>query len=337
MLATPSKDISFASTTSGSFKDVPTPFISPPMVTAMSWSITEGENGILLWGKDANERMEIASLTKVMTAYATLRMLRLLKLEHYSTIFEVSPKATQTIGTIANLVSGDKLKVTDLLYGLLLPSGNDAAICLAEGCGKLIIDAWCKNKLLKNKIKKILNMISAKDITGINPIELFVRYMNRISTKLGLTKSTFSNPTGLADKANKSTATDIGKLVHTAKKETLISMIVRTKEYKCKAGTANPAVSRDYCWTNTNLLLNEGYDGFKTGVTPTAGPCLIGTKTYRNIELIITVLHCKTCEYRYKEVNAIFNWASTVIDSIYSNSDEEINLKKLAILFHKAL
>ena len=117
----------------------------------------------------------------------------------------------------------------------------------------------------------------------------------------------------------------------------IISKIVKTMEYKCIAVNLK-GEHHSYSWTNTNMLLKEGYDGFKTGVTPTAGPCLAATKKYGSVNLVIVVLHCKSCEYRWKEVNLIYAWASRVIGYIYeTNNEDVINSKKLASFFYKVL
>lgn len=295
----------------------------------------DGRTGILLWGKNALEKLEIASLTKVMTAFTAIRVFHLLKMDFSSISFIVSPKCTQAIGTSAGLIAYDKLKVADLFYGLLLPSGNDAAICLAEGCGELIINGWGKGKYFKNKIRKSLGFGLIKQISDMNPIEVFIKYMNRLSHKFGLLKSSFTNPNGLADRGNKSTAADVGNFAHLAKKNPYIAKVVRTAQYKC-IGITGMGEKRIYNWVNTNILLNEGYDGLKTGITPTAGPCLIASKKYRGVPLIITLLHSKSCDHRWKETREIYDWAINVIDNV-DKYDLIPESKKLAMVFHKVI
>ena len=329
-------DSSFGSMSTSTKGSVPPP-MNPPLLTAFSWCLTDADNGETLWGKGADERLEIASLTKIMTACAVLKIMRLLKLDPSTATLIVPNKAVGVIGTTAGLYENDKLSVDQLLYGLMLPSGNDAALTLAEGCGRLLISGCDTNKALKSKLKTGLRLMTVKNFSKVNPTEMFIRCMNMLACKLGLLHTFFSNPHGLADKTNKSTSGDIGKLVCFARKDELISRIVKTRDYKCSAATLK-GEQREYNWSNTNSLLKEGYDGFKTGITPTAGPCLVGTKKYRDINLIITVLHCKSCEHRWKEINAIYGWAAHVIDSIYDNCvDDTINLKKIASLFHRII
>lgn len=82
---------------------------------------------------------EIASLTKIMTAYASLQLVRELSLDLMKSLFTVSENAANTPGTTANLKAGQRVKIFDLIHALMLPSGNDAAITLAENFGDLIV------------------------------------------------------------------------------------------------------------------------------------------------------------------------------------------------------
>lgn len=339
MLAASPKDTSFASLSSSasSSKDCAVGSHSPPSVTAESWSLVETHTGELIWGKSLDERLEIASLTKIMTACATLKILHVLDLLPDSAVLSVPKRAVETIGTTAGLHEGDKLAVGQLLYGLMLPSGNDAAVTLAEGCGQLLRERCIKDKTVKARLKKGLRLMTVRKLEAVSSTEMFVRTMNMIACKLGLARTCFSNPHGLADKANKSTADEVGRLVHYAKRKQLICKVVGTKEYKCVGFTAK-GERRLYAWTNTNALLKEGYDGFKTGITPTAGPCLVATRDYRGVSLIITLLNCKSCEHRWKEAGMLFAWAARVIDGIYeSQAEDSINLRKIASLFRKVI
>eukprot|EP00826_Nyctotherus_ovalis_P045079 TRINITY_DN4936_c0_g4_i2.p1 TRINITY_DN4936_c0_g4~~TRINITY_DN4936_c0_g4_i2.p1 ORF type:complete len:334 (-),score=60.66 TRINITY_DN4936_c0_g4_i2:103-1104(-) len=307
----------FEITTLSLSKRFPLSFFTPPTATAMSWSLIEGNTGELLWGQDMDKRLEIASLTKIMTVHAVISIFQLLGENLCQAAFEV---IAQVPGTTAGLVVGDRVKVLDLLYGLLLPSGNDAAVCLAEGCGKLVASAWAKNTVLRNAIRKNLYPSLAKSTEKVEPVRIFVQCMNTLAAKLGLARTGFSNPTGLADKANKSTSADVARLVHLVRKNALVAAVVRTKQYKCEAKTKY-GVIREYHWKNTNVLLNEGYDGFKTGITASAGPCLVATRVHRDIPLIIAVLNCRSLEDRRKDANTIYYWAAEVIDHICKNCE----------------
>eukprot|EP00826_Nyctotherus_ovalis_P047022 TRINITY_DN5360_c0_g1_i12.p1 TRINITY_DN5360_c0_g1~~TRINITY_DN5360_c0_g1_i12.p1 ORF type:complete len:275 (-),score=50.35 TRINITY_DN5360_c0_g1_i12:16-795(-) len=207
MVSAASKDHSFASTASSSSKD--SSYFPPPLATAYAWSVYS-DSGDLLWAKNPSERMEVASLVKVMTCFTVLKVFGLVKGDLNATVFGVSGKAMAAIGTSASLIAGDKLKVSDLLYGMMLPSGNDAAVCLAEGCGEMLINSLTKDKAMRNKVKKALSITLVKEL---KPVEVFVRYMNRLVYKFGLSDSSFGNPNGLADKKNKTTVKNLS-LIH---------------------------------------------------------------------------------------------------------------------------
>jgi len=97
------------------------------------------DTGEVLIGKNYTYTVEIASLTKIMTCWTTVKFLEENNIDLDTLFLEVSKAATKTIGTSAGLEKGDFLTVKELLYGLMLPSGNDAAITLSEGIGALLL------------------------------------------------------------------------------------------------------------------------------------------------------------------------------------------------------
>jgi D-alanyl-D-alanine carboxypeptidase len=101
-----------------------------PHISAGAWVVLDQVSGEALFGKQENERREIASLTKLMTIYTVMKLCDTLGLG-LDSLVEVDESATQVIGTSANLLPHDVLSVHELLYGLMLPSGNDAAHLLA--------------------------------------------------------------------------------------------------------------------------------------------------------------------------------------------------------------
>lgn len=120
--------------------------LAPPFVTAKSWAILDGRTGEILFGKCENDRREIASLTKIMTAFVVVQIIRKIKLNSKKTLLQVSKNAASIGGTSAKLKSGDVLSVYDLLHGLMLPSGNDAATCLAEHFGQYLFEVATRHK-----------------------------------------------------------------------------------------------------------------------------------------------------------------------------------------------
>ncbi len=120
--------------------------LTPPFVTAKSWAIMDGRTGEILFGKCENDRREIASLTKIMTAFVVIQIIRKIKLNAKKTLLQVSKNAASIGGTSAKLKSGDVLSVYDLLHALMLPSGNDAATCLAEHFGQYLFEVATRHK-----------------------------------------------------------------------------------------------------------------------------------------------------------------------------------------------
>ncbi len=106
-----------------------------PVVSAQSWAVYDVIADKLLFGKLERDRREIASLTKVMTLYTVLNLLDKFSLDEATTMVTISANAANISGTSADLQEGDTLSALDLMYGLMLPSGNDVAIAFAEYFG----------------------------------------------------------------------------------------------------------------------------------------------------------------------------------------------------------
>jgi D-alanyl-D-alanine carboxypeptidase len=124
--------------------------LAPPFVTAKSWSIMDGRTGEILFGKCENDRREIASMTKIMTLFVVIQIIRKIKLNAEKTMLQVSKNAATVGGTSAKLKTGDVLSIWDLCHGLMLPSGNDAGICLAEHFGQYLYEVATRYKNNKN-------------------------------------------------------------------------------------------------------------------------------------------------------------------------------------------
>jgi len=148
-------------------------------------------------GKDDRVLREIASLTKIMTCYMVCSLIEEMGVDPKTSFVSVSRRAATQVGTTACLKEGWTLSVYDLLHGLMLPSGNDAAIALAENFGAYL-------NILKERRKLKPGIIETGD-----PVSEFVSEMNALAKRMHLKASRFSNPHGLADRSNKSTATDM--------------------------------------------------------------------------------------------------------------------------------
>lgn len=232
------------------------------------------------------EAVEVASLTKIMTLYLSLHLYSKLRLSK-DTLVTVSECAAGTIGTTANLKTKDKIRLCDLMYGLMLPSGNDAATALAEYFGRTL--------------------------PGNHPLANFIAEMNRAAKHLGLLNTVYCNPHGLMQKRNLSSARDTCKLASVAMGKNQFRKIVNTQQYSATIISEN-GTERVVHWANTNKLLSLGFDGVKTGVTVNAGPCLCISKgTENGHRIVVTILNCKSMDARWGEVRKLTDWGNKVL------------------------
>ncbi len=168
-----------------------------PYVTAQSWSIYDSKTSKYISGKKENYKREVASITKMMTFYTTLKLLDRYNIDPATTIITVSRNASRMIGTSACLREGDQLTLEQLFYGLMLPSGNDAAFAIAEHFGQYLYE----NKYRDQPVTSQMFQWSI--------IRYFLKEMNLYAFKLKMFHSYFDSPHGLANKHNYSTAADI--------------------------------------------------------------------------------------------------------------------------------
>lgn len=199
-------------------------------VSAHSAILMDGDTGEVLYEKNPDEKSLIASTTKIMTALVTLENGNL------EDIVEIPREAVGIEGSSMYLKEGERLSVEDLLHGLMLSSGNDAAVALAL------------------------------HISG--SIEDFAALMNREAEELGLTGAHFANPNGLDSEENYATARDLGLLASAALDNPSFLRIVSTKVYQCEGHTMTNH--------NKLLWQYEGAVGVKTGFTKKAGRILVG-------------------------------------------------------------
>jgi serine-type D-Ala-D-Ala carboxypeptidase (penicillin-binding protein 5/6) len=125
-----------------------------PHTSAQCWAIYDRAENKLLFGKLEKERREVASLTKIMSAYTIFRLAETFQIDIETQLVEIQPKAARTPGTSADLVAGDKLTVLQLMYGLMLPSGNDAAIALSLFFGGLLLEEKIKQEEIEAQLLK---------------------------------------------------------------------------------------------------------------------------------------------------------------------------------------
>jgi D-alanyl-D-alanine carboxypeptidase len=165
-----------------------------------------------------------------MTAYVTCKLLDEIGINPNKVFLRVSKVASCIGGTSAYLREGQRVSVYDLLVGLMLPSGNDAAIVLAEHFGRYLV--FEKNKKNYQSFSKVCELDPFSPVDSKVFVRKFVKKMNATAKLLKLTNTQFSNPHGLSDKANRSTAADISRLAFAALKIKMFREIVEFKSYK---------------------------------------------------------------------------------------------------------
>ncbi len=226
-----------------------------PQITAQSAILVEYPSGRILYQKAAHQRMAPASLTKILTA--------ILALEYGNLDDEVTIVPDDLVGESSmGLQAGETQKLRDLLYGLLLPSGNDAAMAIARALGP---------------------KVSAGDSAQTDPVARFVDLMNVRVAQLGLTDSHFVNPHGLDAPDHYSTAYDLASLSWYALHLPTFNEIVRQVHY---SAPGHPLLN-----TNEMLTRYPGADGIKTGWTDACGLCLVTSATRGEHRLISVVLN----------------------------------------------
>lgn len=222
-------------------------------VSAKSAILIEQESGRILYAKEAHEKRRIASITKIMTAILAIESGKMDKL------VKVSSRAVGTEGSSIYLKHNEKIKLEDLVYGLMLRSGNDAAVAIAEYVG--------------------------------GSTDGFVYLMNQKAEQIGMANTEFANPHGLDDHENHySTAYDMAILTRYAMQNKHFREIFGTKIHRAP----NPGEKWDRVWKNKNKLLTSLYKyctGGKTGYTKRAKRTLVTTASKDGLDLIAVTIN----------------------------------------------
>lgn len=223
---------------------------SPPEVSAKSAIVIEAATGKVLYEKNAEERRYPASTTKTMTLIVALEHANL------DDIVTTSANAASTEGSSLWLSEGEQLKLRDMLYGIMLISGNDATVAVAE------------------------------HISG--SVDNFAKLMTEKAHAIGAKNTNFTNSSGLPDPNHYSTAHDLATIAAYGYKNPLFTEIVSTK-HKVIPWPGKDH-DRDLYNENRMLYLTEGGNGVKTGYTDAAGRCLISAANRNNVQIIAVVL-----------------------------------------------
>ncbi|MGM0828197.1 MAG: D-alanyl-D-alanine carboxypeptidase family protein [Bacillota bacterium] len=242
-----------------------------PSVSSQRAILMDQETGRILYEKDAHSQSRIASITKIMTAILAVESGMMDK------EVTVSSNAAGTEGSSLYLKAGEKIKLEDLVYGLMLRSGNDAAVAIAESVG--------------------------------GSLDGFAYMMNEKANEIGMKNTHFSNPHGLDDHEDHySTAYDMAVLTRYSMENEVYKQISGTKVHTAP----NPEEKWDHKWKNKNRLLTELYKhstGGKTGYTKLAKRTLVSTASKDGENLIAVTLngpddwndHIGMFEYGFKQ------------------------------------
>ncbi len=241
---------------------------APPPLSARGYLLIDQQSGRVLASKAANERLEPASITKLMTAYAVFRALESGQMELSDQVL-VSEKAWRTPGSRMFIEVGTRVSVELLLQGMIVQSGNDASVALAE------------------------YVASSEGI--------FADLMNQLAAQLGMTETHYVNSTGLPAEDHYTSAADIAKLAQ--------AIITEYPEYyrwySQKEFSYNDIKQPN---RNSLLWRDPSVDGLKTGYTEAAGYCLASSAVRDGMRLIAVVLGNRSEETRARESQTLLNY-----------------------------
>ena len=238
-----------------------------PTINSRRYAIYDRLSGRCIYGKDENKQTAMASTTKIMSIIIVVENCKL------DEVVTVTSKAAGTGGSRLGLHTDDKITVNDLLYGLMLRSGNDAAVALA--------------------------------IHTAGSVEEFAKLMNKKAEELGLKNTHFVTPHGLDNSEHYTTAYELAVITDYALKNEIIAKVVKTKSTTIKINGNSMQIN------NTNELLGnvEGVYGVKTGFTNNAGRCLVTSVKRGDMDLIIVVLGADTRKDRASDTMKLIEYA----------------------------
>ncbi|MEU1788905.1 D-alanyl-D-alanine carboxypeptidase [Streptomyces sparsogenes] len=258
--------------------------VATPTITAKGGFVMNNGTGKSLYTKAADTRLSTGSTTKIMTARVVLAQPNL-NLDAKVTVQKAYSDyiVDNNWASSARLIVGDKVTVRQLLYGLMLPSGCDAAYALADKFGT--------------------------GSTRAARVKSFIGKMNTTAKNLGLKNTHFDSFDGIGHGANYSTPRDLTKLASNAMKYSTFRTVVKTKSTKQKVTTKNGGY-RYMEWKNTNPLLGtySGAIGVKTGSGPEAKYCLVFAATRNNKTIIGTVLASSTVDNRTVDAKKLLDY-----------------------------
>ena len=259
-----------------SFAQSPSPLVPPPAIAARSFLLLDDHSRQTLAGQNANERVEPASLTKLMTAYLTFAALKQKRIEPAQAV-PVSERAWKAEGSRMFIEPRKTVTVEELMRGMIVQSGNDACLALAE-------------------------LIGGSE-------EAFAKMMNEQAQRLGMKNTNFMNSTGLPNPRHYSTAQDLALLASAIIRDfPEYHPLYAMKEYRYNNVTQ--ANRNRLLWTDPTV------DGMKTGYTENAGYCLIASARRGERRLLSVVLGTASEAARAAESQKLLNYGFQNYDSV---------------------
>ncbi len=260
----------------------PTP--APPIIGAKSYLMIDSETGPVLATHQADERLAPASLTKLMTTYVVFHALKRQQIQLSDSV-TVSEKAWRTPGSRMFIEVGKQVSIEDLVLGMIVQSGNDASVALAE------------------------------HVAGSEPA--FAEFMNQYAQSLGMASSHFVNSTGLPDDDHYSTARDLATLTR--------AIIEDFPEYYKWHSVKDFTFNNIKQPNRNNLLWRDAsVDGLKTGHTDAAGYCLVSSAMRDGMRVIAVVMGTSSVKSRIDGSQALINYGFTFFETrlVYSAGQE---------------
>ncbi len=265
---------------------------------AKAVSVIEGNTGAVLFGKNENVKLAMASTTKIITAIVAIE-----NLDDLDKAYKINNKAIGIEGTSIYLKNDEELTARELLYGVILASGNDASVAIAH-------------------------VVSGSE-------EEFVAKMNNLAKDLGLEDTQFKNSHGLDEDGHYTTAKDLAILTAYAMKNETFKEIVSTQN---KQITGNPLSGERYLRNKNRLVFTQKNNvGVKTGFTDNAGRCLVNAVEQDDMLIITVLLNCSPMfeearrltnlalkQYKMKEFIAPYNYVGSV--DVLDGEKENVNI-----------
>jgi D-alanyl-D-alanine carboxypeptidase (penicillin-binding protein 5/6) len=251
------------------------PVPPPPVLKASSWVLVDQQSGQVIAGHRANDAVEPASITKLMTAYAVFQALREGKLK-LDTAVPISERAWRSEGSRTYLDLNSRVPVDVLIQGMIVQSGNDATIALAEAVG--------------------------------GTEETFAALMNQYAARLGMAQSHFQNATGLPGNNHKMSAADMAKLARAIIRE----FPEYYRWYSQREFTWNNIRQPN---RNGLLARDPSVDGVKTGMTDAAGYCLVSSAKREDTRLIAVVTGTESMKAREDASLALLNYGFSFFET----------------------